>query len=109
MQKLTLPNLPGWVYIMLTAVIWSTSGLLTRLMAAPATVVLTVRFASAAVCMAPFIRWREIQWNWRFVNLIAAYIINNVTYIASYALTNAATAIALHYTAPLFIYLWNLR
>lgn len=100
--------LPGWVYIVLAATMWSTSGFFTRAIAAPPLVVVVLRAAFAGICLAPFIRPKQIHWDKKLVLLIISYAFTSSTYIFAMQFTSAANTVALHYTAPLWVYLWTI-
>jgi len=104
-MKSKLPAMAGWVYILLAAMLWSTSGLFARAIAGPQMIVVTIRAASAGIALLPFINIKQIKWDRTLINLILSSTFTSTTFLLGMQMTSAANAVGLHYTAPLWIYL----
>ncbi len=106
-MKSNSPAMTGGVYILLAALLWSTSGIFTRAIAGPQMIVVTLRAASAGLALAPFIKIKEIPWDRTLLNLVLSSAFTSTTFLLGMQMTSAANAVGLHYTAPLWIYLWT--
>ncbi len=95
----------GVLYIVLTALIWSTGGIAIKLTDAHPAFIAMGRSAVAGLFFLPFIRFKNIRWNRDLVILIASYTVCLITYVAANRLTTAANAIAIQYSSPLFMFL----
>ncbi|MCE9548636.1 MAG: DMT family transporter [Planctomycetia bacterium] len=99
----------GRLLIVLSAVLWSTSGLFAQ---APifdnwplelrGTLLAFWRTAFAALVLLPLVR--RPRWRWGLVPFGLTFLAMNVTVVNSLVLTSAANAIWLQYTAPLWVF-----
>lgn len=94
--------------IALAAFLWSLGGVLIKLISADPVLITTLRAVSSGLALAPFIRIRQIPWNWRLPLLIFGYGSLSTCFVVSTKLTSAANAIALQSTAPLWVFLVTL-
>jgi len=100
------------IYLIVAAVLWSTSGIVIKLLSWQPLAVLAGRSIFSGLVFLVYLRrfpWRPTRWQ-----LIAAfsYIMTQFLYITAVRLTTAATAIFLQYSAPVYILLlgyWLLR
>ncbi|ATW26241.1 DMT family transporter [Candidatus Formimonas warabiya] len=99
-------KLPGTVYIAFGAILWSTGGVLIKLVSADPVLIAAIRAVIAGLALAPFIR--PIKLSWQLPALIFFYGALSTSFVVSTKLTAAANAIALQSTAPLWIFLATL-
>ena len=104
MNRLSDKN-KGVLYIVITALLWSTGGIAIKLVDAPSTFISMGRSAVAGLFFLPFIRFRDIRWSKDLFILIISYTVCLTTYIMANKLTTAANAIAIQYSSPLFMFL----
>ncbi len=95
----------GVLYIVITAVLWSTGGIAIKLVDAHPAFIAMGRSMVAGLFFLPFIRFRDIKWSKELVILIAAYTVCLTTYVLANRLTTAANAIAIQYSSPLFMFI----
>ncbi len=95
----------GYLYLIATAVIWSTGGLLIKLVNANPVFIAFGRSFVAAILFLPFIPFKKIKWTKNLLILSGAYTICLITYVVATRLTTAANAIAIQYSSPLFLFL----
>ena len=95
----------GYLYIILTAVIWSTGGFLIKLIDASPIFIAFGRSFVAGVFFLPWIKFKKIRICKELVILSLSYTICLTTFVLATRLTTAANAIAIQYTAPLFLFL----
>jgi len=100
----------NYLKIIAAMLIWSTWGIIIRLLALPAVVVLFYSSLIASFTVPLVLKMRgelalsgvRKAW-WLFALLAASSITNNVTYFYSLAHTTVSNAVFTHYTAPLFV------
>lgn len=100
------------VLLVLSAVLWSTGGLLIKWIAWPALAVAGMRSAIAAAVLLLVLREWRCRWSWLYVSGGLAGAASMVGFVVATKLTSAANAIFLVYTAPLYVALlsvWVLR
>jgi drug/metabolite transporter (DMT)-like permease len=92
--------------MILTAILWSSSGLVIKVMHFQALSILSARSVIAAIVFAIYLsRTGQLRWKWTPLQVIAAVgnIGTQLTFIMATKLTTAANAIFLEYTAPVYI------
>jgi len=104
----SLQKLPGKWLVIMAAVLWSTGGGVAKCFTMDPVVLAGLRSLIAGLVMLPFLRVRRIVWDkWMFM-----LILSNMTMVVSILIairyTTAANALALQYTASMWIVLWNL-
>lgn len=98
-----------WLLIA-AALMWSTGGLFAKaplfLSWSPETRGLTLAFwrtLFGGIVLLPFIV--RIHWNWRFITLVAAFTLMNVTFLTAMSWSEATVVIWLQSTAPVWVFL----
>jgi drug/metabolite transporter (DMT)-like permease len=93
------------LYVVLAALMWSTSGMLAKLIALPGPTMACFRALFAAAVLLPLLRPRRISFRPAMIGMVACFATMNVCYVTSITLTTAANAIFLQYTAPAWMFL----
>jgi len=95
------------IYLIITALLWSSGGLLIKLVAWNAVAIAGTRSAIAALVIFAF--HRRMSFNWGFAQLGGAlcYAGTVILFDAATKLTTAANAILLQYTAPIYVALFS--
>jgi len=93
--------------LVLTAVLWSTSGVLIKIIGWQALSILSARSIFATVIFVIYLR--RFDFNWTKLQIIGAvgYASTQLFFIVATKLTAAANAIFLQYTAPLYVGLFG--
>lgn len=95
----------GLVAVVLAAILWSTGGVLIKLLSLPPYTILGLRALFSAALFAMLFRESVLKFSWNIL-LVAAFNAALVTtYVVSMKLTTAANAIFLQYTAPVYLIL----
>jgi drug/metabolite transporter (DMT)-like permease len=90
---------------MITAILWSTSGVLIKMMNWQPLAILSARSLFASLVFLVYLRRIPTKWNrWQLL-AAAGSILTQFLFITSTKLTTAANAIFLQYTAPIYIVL----
>ncbi len=106
----------GRLFILLAAVLWSTSGAFTKALTrdtplglnSPPIAPLQIacgRVLFAGLVLLPTLRRRDFAFRPAMLVMLAFFAIMNATFVSALALGTAANAIVLQYTAPLWMYL----
>jgi drug/metabolite transporter (DMT)-like permease len=98
--------------LVLTVVLWSTSGFLIKLLDWHPLAISGTRSAIAAVVIWVAIRRPQITWSVPQIGGALAYLAAQSLFVVSTSLTSAANAIFLQYTAPVYVAIfgaWYLR
>jgi len=96
----------GVFYVFSAAVLWSTGGLFIKQIGADPFLINAVRTAVAGLALAPFARWDGIKFDRYLCGYILGYAWLTNSFVTATKLTSAANAIALQYTAPLFVFIY---
>lgn len=96
-------------FLVATAILWSTGGLLIKSIDANPLVIAGTRSAIAALLMLSIIRRPKLEFGWAKVGCAIAYTLTVVLFVVANKLTTAANAILLQYTAPIFVALFSAR
>lgn len=107
-----LPGHRRGVWLVLGAtVLWSCGGLGMKaplMTAIPledrGPVLASFRVLFAAVCLLPFVRWRQFRWRRGLVPLLLCFAAMNVTYVTAVTRTTAAAAIFLQCTSTFWVF-----
>jgi drug/metabolite transporter (DMT)-like permease len=99
-----MPRRKAIVYLLITVILWSTSGVLVKLLPSWNPLALNaVRSIIAAGVIWIYVRKPHFTWSFTQVGAAVAYVAANTCFIASTQLTTAANAIFLQYSAPLWV------
>lgn len=94
----------GELTVLAAALIWSTGGLAIKFVPLEGVTLAATRGFIAGLCFLPFLRPGRVERSWRLLGLLASYGLMNVTFVTATKLTAAGNAVALQYTAPLWIF-----
>ena len=100
------------LFIVLAASLWSTSGVLVKIINWQPVAILAGRSLFSSLVFIIYLRRVPTNWTRWKITASAAYILTQLLFITSTKLTTAANAIFLQYTAPIYIVLlayWFLR
>jgi drug/metabolite transporter (DMT)-like permease len=90
--------------VLIGAFFWSTGGVALKSMTISSLTIAGSRALIAGLVLSPFLlrlRWR---WNWRLLPLLAGYTGTVLCFTVAIRMTSAANAIALVYTAPVWVF-----
>lgn len=97
----------GNIYILLTAILWSTGGILIKFIPGNA---IAINGARSLIAFLFFCLYRRTV-KFRINRVIAAaafcLVMTNMLYVTANKLTTAANAIVLQYMAPIFVLIWD--
>lgn len=93
--------------LLLTVVLWSTSGLLVKLLPWNAIALSGARSAITALVIWAYLRHPKFTWSSAQIGGAIAFVLTQTLFIAATQLTTAANAIFLQYTAPVFVALFG--
>lgn len=93
----------GELYILATAILWSTGGLFIKLVPWNPMVINGVRSLIAAMVMMAYLRRVRLRVNRTIFLAAMSTCLTNILFVYSNKLTTAANAIVLQYTAPIFV------
>jgi drug/metabolite transporter (DMT)-like permease len=106
----------GRIYVVLAAVLWSTSGAFTKVLREDTGLGLNIpavgplqlafyRVFFAALVLLPLVRRRDVSWRPAMLPTALSFAVMNGLFVSALALGTAANAILLQYTAPMWMYL----
>jgi drug/metabolite transporter, DME family len=106
----------GILFCLAAALLWSCSGLFTRLMQIPTFLgthdpslspmqIAFFRAFFAGALLLPFLRRQDMRFRKPMVGMVACFAIMNVLFLSSVVLGSSANAIFLQYMAPFIVYL----
>ena len=97
----------GNLYILLTAILWSTGGLLIKFIPGNAVAINGARSLIALIFFCIYRKTVKVKVN-RFILAAAiCLVLTNLLYVIANKMTTAANAIVLQYTAPIFVLIWD--
>ncbi|SDF02595.1 DMT family transporter [Sporomusa acidovorans] len=96
-------RLQGIILLVITAVLWSTSGFGIKWIDWHPLAIAGARSAFAAVVIGIAFRRTKLCWNWILVGGGIAYAVMVISFVVASKLTTAANAILLQYTCPIFV------
>jgi len=99
-----MKKLSGTLAVVSAAVLWSTGGVLIKYVPLEGVAIAGMRSLFAFLVFLPFLKPGRIKFSWKLALLLASYTLMNVTFVVSTKWTTAANAIAIQYTAPLWIF-----
>lgn len=97
----------GNLYILLTALLWSTGGLLIKFIPGNPIAINGARSLVALLFFFFYRRGIRIKINRYVVTAALCLFLTNNLYVIANKMTTAANAIVLQYTAPLFVLIWD--
>ena len=97
----------GNLYILLTALLWSTGGLLIKYIPGNAVAINGARSLIAVAFFWLYKRSIEIRVNRYVISAAVCLVMTNLLYVMANKLTTAANAIVLQYMAPIFVQIWD--
>lgn len=97
----------GNLYIVLTALLWSTGGILIKFIPGSAIAINGARSLVALVFFILYKRRIKIKTNRYIIAAALCLVLTNLLYVTANKMTTAANAIVLQYTAPIFVLIWN--
>lgn len=97
----------GNFYILLTAFLWSTGGLLIKYIPGNPVAINGARSLIALLFFFCYKRSIRIKFNRYIVSAAVCLVLTNTLYVIANKMTTAANAIVLQYTAPLFVLIWD--
>lgn len=97
----------GNLYILLTALLWSTGGLLIKFIPGNAVMINGTRSLIAFLFFCMYRRSVKIKCSRLIVSAAVCLVLTNLLYVTANKMTTAANAIVLQYTAPIFVLIWD--
>ena len=97
----------GNLYILLTALLWSTGGILIKYIPGNAMMINGARSLIALLFFWICKRRIKVKVNKKIVAAAMCLVFTNLLYVIANKLTTAANAIVLQYTAPIFVLIWD--
>lgn len=100
------------LFIAITAILWSTSGVLIKMITWQPLAILAGRSIFSSIVFLVYLRRFPTKWTRWKVTASVAYILTQLLFIIATKMTTAANAIFLQYTAPIyviFLALWFLH
>lgn len=100
-------SLRGIIFVLIAAVLWSTGGLFIKRIPLDPLSIVFLRAAIAGISLLPFLQPRHIRLNKYLLGYIFSFCWLVITFVTATKLTSAANAIALQYTAPLYLFIYS--
>lgn len=97
----------GNLYIFMTAVLWSTGGLLIKFIPGNAVMINGARSLIALLFFFFYRRSVKIKLNPVILSAAVCMTLTTLLYVIANKMTTAANAIVLQYTAPIFVLIWD--
>lgn len=97
----------GNLYILITAILWSTGGLFIKYVPGHPVAINGLRSLVALIFFCLYRRTVKIKWNKLIVSAALCLVLTNTLFVVANKLTTAANAIILEYTAPIFVLIWD--
>ena len=99
-------------FLIVTAILWSSGGLLLKMISWNPMAIAGMRSAIAAIVLLAFLRRPHVSWSFAQIGGAIAYTVTVILFVSANKLTTAANAILLQYTSPIYVALfgaWFLR
>lgn len=100
-------QLRGMILAVTAGVLWSTGGLFIKKIQVDPLTIACLRSAVAGLVLLPFIKPKQIRFNRYVLSYILSYSWLVISFVTATKLTSAGNAIALQYTAPLYIFIFS--
>lgn len=97
----------GNLYILMTALLWSTGGLLIKFIPGNAMMINGSRSMIAFLFFCIYRKTIRMKVNRTILAAALCLVLTNFLYVIANKMTTAANAIVLQYTAPIFVLFWN--
>ena len=97
----------GNLYILMTAILWSTGGLLIKFIPGNAVMINGARSLIALLFFFCYRRSVKIKMNPVILAAAVCMTLTTLLYVTANKMTTAANAIVLQYTAPIFVLIWD--
>ena len=97
----------GNLYILITALLWSTGGLLIKFIPGNPVMINGTRSLIALIFFWFYKKSIKIKVNTKIIAAAICLVLTNLLYVIANKLTTAANAIVLQYTAPIFVLIWD--
>lgn len=97
----------GMIYIFISAMLLSTSGLFVKKISADPIAITALRSVIAGLTLLPFVKFRKVKFKPLFLAYIASYAVMVTTFIMATKFTTSANTIALQYTGALYLYIYS--
>lgn len=94
-------------FLIVTAILWSSAGLLIKMISWNPIAIAGMRSAVAAVVLLIFLRRPHLTWSFAQIGGAIAYTVTVISFVAANKLTTAANAILLQYTSPIYAALFG--
>jgi len=99
-----MKKISGTWLVVLAALLWSTGGVAIKYVEADGLVVAAARCLAAGLTFLPLVRLNKVRFSWKLIALLLAYPLMSASYVMANKWTTTANAVALQYTAPLWIF-----
>lgn len=103
----TIRKYKGNLYILLTAILWSTGGILIKWIPGGAIAINGARSLIAFLFFCLYRRTVRIRINKWIAAAAFCLVMTNLLYVTANKMTTAANAIVLQYMAPIFVLIWD--
>jgi len=94
-------------FLVVTAILWSSAGLLLKMISWNSIAIAGIRSAIAAIVLLAFLRRPHLTWSSAQIGGAIAYTVTVILFVSANKLTTAANAILLQYTSPIYVALFG--
>ncbi|NIO71727.1 MAG: EamA family transporter [Anaerolineae bacterium] len=94
-------------FLVVTAILWSSAGLLIKMISWNPIAIAGMRSAIATLVLLVFLRRPHLTWSSAQIGGALAYTVTVILFVLANKLTTAANAILLQYTSPIFVALFG--
>ena len=94
-------------FLIVTAILWSSAGLLLKMISWNPIAIAGMRSAIAAIVLLAFLRRPHMTWSSAQIGGAIAYTVTVILFVSANKLTTAANAILLQYTSPIYVALFG--
>lgn len=94
-------------FLVVTAILWSSAGLLLKMISWNSIAIAGMRSAIAAIVLLAFLRRPHLTWSSAQIGGAIAYTVTVILFVSANKLTTAANAILLQYTSPIYVALFG--
>ncbi|MDD4075625.1 MAG: DMT family transporter [Eubacteriales bacterium] len=99
-------NLGLWL-VVLSAVCWSLNSPLVKVLELNAFTLTGMRALIAGLALLPFLRVKRMNWNRFTFLMMLSYMVHCTLIVLALKTTSAPIAVAMQFTAPVWIYIWE--
>ncbi|WHH59256.1 DMT family transporter [Petroclostridium sp. X23] len=97
----------GIVQVLIAAFLWSTGGVFIKAIDADPIFIAAARSAIAGLILLPFIDFKKLRFSFGLAALLVSYAYTLCSFVIATKLTASANAIAIQYTAPLWLFIFT--